>query len=544
MSKIVFINPSFGKLIKPEGLGSSLTKAIKGKDYAHIPNLSGLIFAALTPEHHSFTYLDEEIETIDCGELDADLIAITAMSAQANHAYEMADQFRERGITVVMGGIHASVMSEEAALHCDAVAIGEGEHTWPAMLEDFESGTLKQFYNAKDFPPVTDLVSPRYDAFRYDQYYTFPIQATRGCPYNCDFCSVKHSSGHRYRMRPVEDVVNDIRQAERYNDGGKGGFERKTYFFVDDNLYVNREYSKKLFTAIADADLDIIWDGQGTVDTASDEEVVELMARSGCRSFSFGFESINTESLKEANKPKCNVVENYQTAIENLHKHGIASGGFFIVGFDMDDVDVFRKTLDFIKHFSLLQPFISLLTPFPGTELYERVKDEGRIFEEDWALYNSWACVYTPKRMSVEELQAGFHWLGKQVTSLDLTRNTLEKFWENGAWVGMPGLTMGERLLMFAIALVKLRGGQFKPYRKFLYWAARHPKAKSFSIIIWAMMRSELVEQFSEYDCYDPAERRAREQALAPAAATGQEPPIVAGQKPVAASVAQSAVTE
>ncbi|MDR0424252.1 MAG: B12-binding domain-containing radical SAM protein [Clostridiales Family XIII bacterium] len=503
--RILFIAPSFGKNLLTQGLTSPTIATAKGKTYAIMPNLTGLIFATLTPEKHTFIYVDEEIEDIDFN-LKADLVAISSMSAQSNRAYHIAAKFMARGARVVIGGIHASVMSEEVAEYCDSVVVGQGENIWPVLLEDFEKGELRKFYYAKDFPPVERFVSPKYDACKYDQYYSFPIQATRGCPYSCEFCSIKHSSGHRYLMRPIEDVVSDINKAEKLN-GPKGRYDRKGFYFVDDNLYVNREYTKNLFTAMAG--LDITWDGQGTMNTASDEEVVKLMANSGCLSFSFGFESINAESLKESNKPKCNVITDYQDVVRNLQKHGIAAGGYFIMGFDGDHVDVFKRTLDFVSDLGIFQAFVSLLTPFQGTELYRRMDGEGRIFEKHGQFYNSWTCTYTPKNMSVRELQAGFRWLNQQLATQEYVKNAMERFWEDMA-LGNSAKTLklSERLLLIAISLFKLHSKAHKAQRDFLYWAAFHPNARNMRMILWSMLRCELVDRLHVRESFDPAEHR------------------------------------
>ncbi|MDR1136248.1 MAG: B12-binding domain-containing radical SAM protein [Clostridiales Family XIII bacterium] len=508
MSKIVFINPAPGKMAKGGNYHSTILESISKRTYSYIPNLCGLILAALTPDKHTFVYLDEEIEDIDYDE-PVDLVAITAMSFQANRAYQISSEFKKRGVTVVMGGIHASIACEETLEHCDAIAVGEGENSWPALLEDFENGVLKRQYRAGDYPPVETLVSPRYDILKHEHYLAYPIQATRGCPYSCDFCSIKHASGHRYRMRDIKDVINDIKEAEKYNGGNVAGVEKKAYFFVDDNLYVNREYNKALFAAMAE--LSIVWDGQGTVNTARDEEVVKLMAASGCRSFNFGFESVSAESLKEANKPKINVVEEYNAVIDNLQKYGIAAGGFFIMGFDGDEVTVFRETLEFIKEFNLFQAGISVLTPYPGTELYKRIDGEGRIFNRDWMKYNSWNCVFTPKRMSPEELQMGFEWLVVQVTSLEHVREVTRRFWENASQSSKPTLRLIERLAIILVAAFKIRGKAYKPHRKFLYWAARHPKASDFRFIFWTALRNEFTSKISGHA--DPAELRLKNQA-------------------------------
>jgi radical SAM superfamily enzyme YgiQ (UPF0313 family) len=514
MSRIIFINPSFGKNLMPGGLTSSTIESVKGKTYSIMPSLTGLIFAALTPDKHTFVYVDEEIEEVDYDNLNADLVAITAISAQSNRAYHIASEFMKRGARTVIGGIHASVLSEEVAEHCDAVAIGQGENMWPAIIEDFEKGELRKFYRATEFPPVEHFVSPKYDACKYDQYYSFPIQATRGCPYSCEFCSIKHSSGHKYIMRPIEDVVSDIKKAERLNRP-PGKFDRKGYYFVDDNLYVNREYTKNLFSAMAG--LGIFWDGQGTVNTASDEEVVELMAKSGCISFSFGFESINAESLKESNKPKCNVITDYQNVVRNLQKHGIAAGGYFIMGFDGDHVDVFQRTLDYVGDIGIFQAFISLLTPFPGTVLHEKLANDNRIYETEWHLFNTWTCVFTPKNMSPEELQTGFRWLSRQLASPEYIRKTMEKFWDDLALGNNKTLNIIERMALIALAAVKMRGPFNKARRDFLYWAAFNPKASNIRFILWALLRSEMVSMMSNKVTYDPAVRRKLEEAKAKA---------------------------
>jgi radical SAM superfamily enzyme YgiQ (UPF0313 family) len=505
MCKILFISPSFGRAMKASGYASVVVEKIKGKQCSFVAPLVGGIFGALTPPEDEFIFIDEAVEDIDF-ESNPDLVALSTMSVQANRSYQIAGEFRKRGITVVIGGIHASVMTEEVAQHCDAVALGEGENTWPALLEDFKCGRLKKVYDAKDYPPVTKLIHPKYSVYKNDRYFTFPLQATKGCPYHCDFCSIKYSSGHRYRMKPVEELMQDIDEAEKYNDNSLAGVERKGYFFVDDNLYVNRKYTKKLFAAMAEKN--IVWDGQGTIDTASDEEVVELMAKSGCRSFSFGLESISELSLKEVNKPKCNIDADYAVANQTLLNKGIVPGAFFIVGFDNDDVTSFEKTMQFVEENDLIQTILSMLTPYPGTELHERMSREGRIFSGNFENYNSWRCVFTPKQMTADELQAGFCWLSLEMGSIDHSKRAVEKFWENPVCREKPTLRLVERIILLGIALVKLRGKQFERYRRFLTWAAFNPRARDFRFIMWFTLRNELAEYARFAEHYNPAEQR------------------------------------
>ena len=484
---------------------SSLVSAMKGGKSALMPKLAGMILAALTPEKHSFIYLDDEIEKIEYDEIDADLIAITTMTVQANRAYQIAGEFRKKGITVVMGGIHAAVMSEEVAAHCDAIMIGEGENTWPALLEDFENGTMKKVYDAKDYPPIETLISPKVDVIKHDQYLMYPIQATRGCPYDCDFCSIAYSSGHKYRMKPVEQVIAEIQEYEKFNTGGPAGVLKKGYYFVDDNLYVHKEYTKKLFTAMKD--LKITWDGQGTINMATDDDALKLMAESGCRSFSIGFESVSPESLKEANKPRVNKVEEYITAINNIQKYGIIAGGYFVTGFDSDKITVFQDTTDFIKKANLVQSIFSILTPYPGTRLYDRINGEGRIFNRSWEFYNSWTCVFTPKQMSATDLQLGSFWASTEISKLDQMRENFQNFWKQGPWETNPPLSKKERLILIYLGF-KLRKSKLKEYQKFLFWVARQKNAADFKSIIWSMMRHEIVSQTPAFAYYNPAEKK------------------------------------
>jgi len=490
LKKIAFINPKM-KDLPVELWTSKIMRSLVGDNVRSALKLAPMVFAAITPPHYDFIYLDEEYEEINF-QMDVDLVAITAMTTQANRGYHIADHFRKRGIPVIIGGIHASVLPEEASVHCDAVMIGEGENTWPEMLKDFEQGALKKFYNARDYPPVTELISPKIDSVDHNRYLLFPLQATRGCPYDCDFCSIKHSSGHRYRMKPVAQVIAEIKEYEKYNQS-KGSVTKKSYVFIDDNLYVNQNYIKELFTEMGK--LDITWTGQGTIDVAFDEEVVALMAKSGCRSYAVGLESISDESLKEVNKPKINQTATYDVAFQNLIRHGIMPAGYLIYGFDTDDPQVFKRTADFIANKHLMQPYFNVLTPYPGTRLYDRIKKEGRIFEENWDHYNSLTPVFTAKQLSPALIDAGLGWASKQVANIDAIKKQLIHFWSHGPWPHLRTLTFKER---FILTLLSLKLRKFDPdYGRFLFWAARQKNACDFASIIAAIV---LYESIAESD--------------------------------------------
>ena len=457
--KILFINPSIDATAEDQIWASALKHDLFG-DMSFIPRIAPMVLAAVTPPEHSFTYLDEDIEELKFDRIDADLIAITSMTVQAVRAYFLADKFRQMGYTVVMGGIHASSCPEEAATHADAICTGEAESYWPILLDDFANNRLKKEYLSKDYPPVTELVTPKFDIVKHDSYSVLPLQATRGCPYSCDFCCIAFSSGHKYRMKPVEQVVAEIKALEQYNQGPF----KKRYHFVDDNLYVNRDYTVSLFKALKE--LKITWMGMGSLNTVKDAEVVKLMAESGCRSYSVGFESISEESLNEVKK-KTNQVEEYITAAQTLISNGIISAGYFIFGFDQDDENSFRRTTEFtIKH-HIINPFFNIMTPFPGTQVYERTKD--RIFDRNWSHYGSLKCVFTPGKLSPDQLEKGSYWASQEVARLDLLREHLEYFWSHGPWEANPRLKLKERMLLLYLSS---RVRDNKEYNKFLKWAA------------------------------------------------------------------------
>ena len=487
MSKIAFINPSVDKYSEIRTWSSDLINYMNGRSMTVMPRLTAMTLAALTPAKHSFTYIDEEIEDIVFDKIDADIIAITAMTIQARRAYEIAGEFRKRGATVIMGGIHASVLPDEAGQYADAICIGEGENVWPAMLEDFEAGVLKSRYDAKDYPPVTALVSPRTDIFDPSHYFVYPVITSKGCPYNCEFCSIRFSSGHKIRLKPVAQVVEEIKALEKLN----GKIYKKTYQFVDDNLYANREHAIELFTAVKD--LHISWSGQGSLDTAMDDEVVRLMAEAGCQNFSIGFESLSEDSLKEANKTVANQVEKYKSAVQNLTRYGIVPEGFFICGFDSDDKSVFKTIVDFVMEANLINPYINILTPYPGTRLYKRV--EHRLCDNNWSHYGI-RSVFTPAKMTSRELETGLCWAYSVTMDLETVKKQLVKFWSNGPWKSNPALTLKERLILLFIGFQLYLNKNFREYSGFLFWAATRRKAATLFVLIQALHFADMTKRF------------------------------------------------
>lgn len=370
------------------------------------PLLSTSLLAGLTPSRHEISIIDESISEIDFDQ-KVDLVAITAITPLAPRGYEIADQFRQRGKKVVIGGIHASWLPEEAKNHSDGVAIGEADETWAEILEEAEAGRLKPFYRQKERTNLSRLPIPRRSLLPRKGYlFHNLIQTTRGCPYDCEFCSVTALHGRTYRMRPVSDVEKEIQSLER----------SKAYiFFVDDNIVGNLSYARELLTMLSHYRLR--WVSQGPIHIAENEEILSLMAKAGCHGLFIGFESLREENLDLMGK-RINRVEMYEKGIQRLHDAGIGVYGSFVFGYDYDDVSVFDEFLEFADRNRIEGTFLPILTPFPGTRIYQRLKQEGRLLTENWSKYDMATVVFQPKRMTVEELQEGFWKVNRSFYSL------------------------------------------------------------------------------------------------------------------------------
>ncbi|HEY78273.1 MAG TPA: B12-binding domain-containing radical SAM protein, partial [Dehalococcoidia bacterium] len=305
-----------------------------------IPPLGLAMVAALTPPEVEVSLTDENVTDIDF-QKEVDLVGITALTATAPHAYDIADNFRAMGIKVILGGAHPSTLPDEASRHADAVVIGEAEGIWPNLIDDFKANKLKRVYRQSKRPSLINLPLPRRDLFANGAYYvTNTISTTRGCPYSCSFCSVTSLFGRTIRCRPVEEVVKEI---ETLN-------QRKLIVFVDDNIVGNPKYAKELFHALIP--YRIKWVSQASVTVARNDELLRLTAASGCADLFIGFETLSPTNLAAIGK-KVNMVDEYETVIKKIHSHGIAIHGFFILGLDEDDEDVFERTLHFAQEMRL-----------------------------------------------------------------------------------------------------------------------------------------------------------------------------------------------
>ncbi|MFC2031781.1 B12-binding domain-containing radical SAM protein [Chloroflexota bacterium] len=368
------------------------------------PPLGLAMIAALTPPEVEVCLTDENVTAIDF-QKETDLVGITALTITAQRAYEIADSFRARGVKVILGGSHPSILPEEASQHADAVVIGEAEGIWPSVIEDFKASKLQRIYRQRERPSLSNLPIPRRDLFANGAYYvTNTVSTTRGCPYACSFCSVTSFFGHTYRCRPVEEIIKEI---ETLN-------HRKLIGFVDDNIVGNSKFAKEFFRALAP--YKIRWAAQASVTVARDEELLKLAAASGCMALLIGFETLSPANLAAMGK-KVNMVDEYETIIRKIHSHGIAIHGFFILGLDEDDEDVFERTVCFAQKTRLESAQFAWPVPYPGTALCESLDKAGRIVTKDWSQYES-TPVFEPKLMSRQMLQKGYDWVWRDFYSL------------------------------------------------------------------------------------------------------------------------------
>jgi radical SAM superfamily enzyme YgiQ (UPF0313 family) len=334
--------------------------------------------------------LDEGVEEIDPDRIDADLVGISAITGTAPRAYEIAARLRQRNIPVVLGGVHPTLLPEEAVEHADSVVVGYAEESWPQLLRDFAAGRMLRRYDQNPNLKLANLPFPQRQLFDKTMVnVAHTIEATRGCVYQCEFCVVPAAWG-RPLQKPVGDVVADLLQ-----------MEAKRVIFLDLNLIADVPYAKELFTALIP--LKIRWAGLTTTTIAWDDELLALAARSGCRGLLIGFESLNPESLKETKKA-FNMQRDYHDVVHRIRGRGIALMGCFVFGFDHDTVQTFDETVEFVMESHMDLPRYAIAVPFPATALFKRLKAQGRISTEDWSLYDGQHVVFEPKNMTADEL--------------------------------------------------------------------------------------------------------------------------------------------
>jgi radical SAM superfamily enzyme YgiQ (UPF0313 family) len=366
------------------------------REYVY-PMLGIPILAALTPANVdiTMTYLQKNQEF---NVNNVDVVAFSVLTHHAPYIYSIAQKYRESGKKVILGGIHPSVLPEEALKYADTIVIGEAELLWEKILDDIKNEKLQKIYKSENYISMDLIPKSRVDLMDKSRYNNRAvIHSSRGCPFDCSFCSVTQFFGNTYRFRPIPDVIEEIR-----NFIESGLASGKNIIFNDDNIACNKKYSKELFLELKK--LNITWSSQANLFIADDPEFLKLAAESGCISLFIGIETLNSENLQDINK-SMNHINKYEDAIKKIHDAGIIVIGSFILGLDHDDESIFEKTMSFIDRTNIEIPSFSVLTPFPGTLTYRELNDQNRIIENDWSKYDLGNVVFIPKLISPEKLQ-------------------------------------------------------------------------------------------------------------------------------------------
>jgi radical SAM superfamily enzyme YgiQ (UPF0313 family) len=379
--------------------------------------------AARVPPGWEVFHVDEEAEEIDWT-IHPDIAAITFHTPSAYHAYDLAARFRSRGALVAMGGPHVTLLPEEAAPHADAIFVGEAEGCWEEFLGAFEAGAHRPVYRRGDAPCLEGSPAARKSLHHRRDHTSGVLFATRGCPNHCDFCAIAVMYPHGFRRRPAAEVASEY-----------ASFKGKRIIFWDDNIAGDREYAKELFRAIAPHGK--WWSSQASIHAGADDELLEEAARSGCKQLFLGLESIRQPSMDGVRKG-FNRVEDYARIVDRIHAHGIAVQAGIVFGFDSDTAEIFEETVQFLEDSGIQNATFNILTPYPGTPLFRDLEAQGRILTRDWRKYNGRTeVVFQPKRMSPDELLAGFRHANERFYSL---RSVASRLWRSPVqlWWTLP----------------------------------------------------------------------------------------------------------
>ncbi len=401
-----------------------------GKSLHYAPLTLTTLAALIPPELNAEPVIYDETAGKIPLDLEADLICITCITGTAPRCYAYADYFRRRGITVVLGGVHPTMLPDEASLHADTVVTGFAEYTFPQLLLDFAAKQLKPRYTQGCDFTIAGRPAPRRELLNKKRYITMnTLEAVRGCSLPCTFCAYPAAFGKTVYKRPIHEVVAEIEE-----------LDSKIILFPDVNLIADREHAIKLFTALIP--LKKIWLGLATSSVGIDDELIAVFRKSGCKGLLIGFESVNQESQKYVGKG-VNKVSGYEELMKRLHNSGILVQGCFAFGADNEDASTFERTVELVQRAKIDLPRYSILTPFPGTEYYRQLDSEGRILERNWAMYDVEHCVYRPALMSKEQLEEGTAWAWKETYKLSGIAKRLAPFTQS-AWLSLP-LNFGYR---------------------------------------------------------------------------------------------------
>lgn len=417
-------------LISPKGPLYRYRKGIFRKSLRYMPLTLPTLAALVPPElDASVVCFDEGIQDVDTS-IDVDLVGMTVITGTAMRAYELAAEFRSRGIPVVLGGPHVTLVPEDAAPNADSIVVGYAEESWPQLLRDFAAGAMKARYDQRPDLTLTGYPLPDRSVLPESRYLTANVfEATRGCIHDCSFCVVPTAWGRKPYQKPVEAIVADIRRRRA-----------KHAIFVDLNIIADKEYAAELFEALVP--LRIAWYGLATTLLCNDAPLLALAARSGCRGLLMGLESLSPVSLRSTGKG-FNVPGNYAEVVEKLHRHRIALQGCFVFGMDDDGPDVFLKTAELAVSAGIDLPRFAILTPFPATPLHHDLEAQGRITTRDWSLYDGQHVVFRPALMTAAELQRGTELAWKHAYSLPGMWSRLRR--TAAPWMTALGTNIGYR---------------------------------------------------------------------------------------------------
>jgi radical SAM superfamily enzyme YgiQ (UPF0313 family) len=358
--------------------------------------LAPATLAGLTPRDGDteIRFYDDRTESIPFDE-PTDLVALSVETYTAKRSYQIASEFRRRGVPVVMGGFHPTLVPEEASDYAESIVVGEAENLWPTVLSDFRNGQLRRVYRGSKRPPLSGL-KPDRSIFTGKRYLPVGlVEAGRGCHFRCEFCAVQSYFGNTQTRRPVDEIIDDIRRVKK-----------PLIFFVDDNITSNMEQAKEFFRALIP--LKIRWVSQASINAAHDEEFLQLIKASGCQGLLIGFETLNPDNLRQMRKSFNTMKGGYEKALENLRRHSIRLYVTFILGYDEDDGDTLRETLAFAERHRFYIVAFNHLTPFPGTPLYDRLKKEGRLLYDRWWLdpeYRYGMVPFAPRGMTAHQVK-------------------------------------------------------------------------------------------------------------------------------------------
>jgi radical SAM superfamily enzyme YgiQ (UPF0313 family) len=369
-----------------------------------IPQLALYILEGLTPPEHSVKIIEEEAEILDL-EYPCDLVGISCMTANAPRTYDLCREFKKRGKKVVLGGVHPTILPDEALQHADCVVIGEAEGVWETLLDDFERNLLKSTYHHPS-PDLERYIPKNYSKLiKSSVYKLIPVLTTKGCPYNCNFCCVSNIYGNTIRHLPIKNIVRDIQESGA-----------KNIIFLDDNIIGDTRYAKALFKAIKP--LNINWVGQASISLlVNDNDILRLVSESGCKALFMGIESVSEQQL-QAMKKAMKEINLLELALKRIKKHNILIHASIVFGFDNDQKNIFNQTLHFLMKNKVSTVSFNVLTPYPGTRIYEELKNEDRLITTDWKYYDHNTVVFKPKNMTPYELQLGNYKARKKFYSL------------------------------------------------------------------------------------------------------------------------------